>query len=47
MQRGFDIGCNTIGCRIFRFYGTEKQRVIHPKELTVRGVALKVIKDIV
>ncbi len=47
MQRGFDIVRNTIGCRIFRFYGTEKQRVIHPKELTVRGVALKVIKDIV
>ncbi len=26
---------------------TEKQRVIHPKELTIQGVALKVIKDIV
>ena len=26
---------------------TEKQRVIPPKELTIQGVALKVIKDIV
>ena len=26
---------------------TEKQRIIHPKELTIQGVALKVIKDIV
>ena len=44
MQRGFDIVRNTIGCRI---YGTENQRVIHPKELTIQGVELKVIKDIV